>query len=276
MPELPEVETSRRGIEPHVKNRRIEQVVIREHRLRWPIPENLPALASGRKVNAVSRRGKYILLELDRGSILIHLGMSGSLRICKPGTPPEKHDHIDIRVSTPAGRQVKILRLRDPRRFGCVLWIEGETEQHRLLKALGPEPLSEDFSADYLWRQSRGRSSAVKSFIMNSHIVVGVGNIYACEALFRARISPKRRAGNISLQRYHRLVDEIRATLSEAIDQGGTTLRDFTAESGQPGYFKQKLLVYGRTGESCVICAQPVKQITQQGRSTFYCPHCQR
>ena len=276
MPELPEVETSRRGIEPHLKNRQIQQIEIRQHRLRWPIPANLPALARGQTIRAVGRRGKYIILQLDEGSILIHLGMSGSLRICKPGSTAEKHDHIDISVSTAAGNQQKVLRLRDPRKFGCVLWIEGDPGQHKLLKDLGPEPLGDDFTADYLWQRSRGRNSSIKSLIMNSHIVVGVGNIYACEALFRAGISPKRRAGKISRQRYTRLVDEIRATLSEAIEQGGTTLRDFTAEDGKPGYFKQKLLVYSRTGQPCVNCERPLKQVSQQGRSTFYCAHCQR
>lgn len=275
MPELPEVETSRRGIEPHLHNRKIDEVVIRQHKLRWPVPKSLPALARGQTIHQVRRRGKYIILQLDKGNILIHLGMSGSLHICKPATAAGKHDHIDIVVNTRRGQKKKILRLRDPRKFGCILWMQGPPEKHKLLKDLGPEPLDEAFNAGYLLQKASGRRSTIKSFIMNSHIVVGVGNIYACEALFRAGINPKRKAGNISQQRYQRLVDKIRETLREAIDQGGTTLRDFTAENGQPGYFKQKLLVYGRTGLPCAHCGNPIKRISQQERSTFYCPRCQ-
>ena len=271
MPELPEVETSRRGIEPHLHNRKISKVIIRQHKLRWPIPKDLPSLVEGQKIREVCRRAKYIYLKLDNGNIIIHLGMSGSLRICTSKAVPEKHDHIDIIVSSK-----KILRLRDPRKFGCVLWQAGEISQHKLISPLGPEPLEDDFDARYLHDTASKRTCSIKSLIMNSHIVVGVGNIYASEALFRAGINPKRRAGNISLPRIQKLVDAIKLTLSLAIDEGGTTLRDFTGISGQPGYFAQKLLVYGRAGEPCTVCGNTIKQITQQARSTFYCSMCQR
>ena len=281
MPELPEVETSRRGIEPHILNRKITSISIRDHRLRWPIPGQLPGMAEGRTVREVKRRAKYIDLVLagkvvagktgPAGHIIIHLGMSGSLRICDADTPAEKHDHIDIGFDNG-----KLLRLRDPRRFGCVLWHEGELDTHKLIVQLGPEPLDDDFDTDYLLCSARGRRSSIKSHIMNSHVVVGVGNIYACESLYRAGINPKRPAGKISRQRLDRLVDVIKQTLAEAIDQGGTTLRDFTAEDGKPGYFAQELNVYGRTGEACPGCGNRIRQISQQSRSTFYCPKCQR
>ncbi len=271
MPELPEVETSRRGIEPHLLNKTITKVEIRQHKLRWPIPKNLPALAEGQKIRKVCRRAKYIYLTLDNGNIIIHLGMSGSLRICTNKTPPEKHDHIDICVSNN-----KILRLRDPRKFGCVLWQADDINQHKLIKVLGPEPLDDVFTAEYLHDKAHKRQCSIKAFIMNSHIVVGVGNIYASEALFRAGINPKRKAGNISLSRLQKLVDAIKLTLELAIKEGGTTLRDFTGISGQPGYFAQKLLVYGRNGEACTQCGESIKQFTQQARSTYYCSRCQK
>ncbi|MBE9559865.1 MAG: bifunctional DNA-formamidopyrimidine glycosylase/DNA-(apurinic or apyrimidinic site) lyase [Proteobacteria bacterium] len=271
MPELPEVETSRRGIEPHLKNRTITGITIRQHKLRWPIPKDLPSLAKGKKVLQVCRRAKYIYLKLDNGNIIIHLGMSGSLRICTNKTPPEKHDHIDITVSGNT-----ILRLRDPRKFGCVLWAPTDINQHKLISPLGPEPLEDVFNAKYLHTKANKRQCSIKSFIMNSHVVVGVGNIYASEALFRAGINPKRKAGNISLARIQKLVDAIKLTLDLAIKEGGTTLRDFTGISGQPGYFAQKLLVYGRTGKDCTVCGKSIKQVTQQSRSTFYCSTCQR
>ncbi len=271
MPELPEVETSRRGIEPYLLNKKIKNIEIRQHKLRWPIPENLPELASGEIIRAVSRRAKYIYLKLDNGNIIIHLGMSGSLRICTDKTAPEKHDHIDIQVSNN-----KILRLRDPRKFGCVLWTASDINEHKLIKSLGPEPLADDFNAEYIHKKAHKRQCSIKALIMNSHIVVGVGNIYASESLFKAGINPKRKAGNISLVRYEKLVNAIKATLLESIEQGGTTLKDFTSEDGQPGYFAQKLLVYGKTGDDCSVCSQPIKQFTQQQRSTFYCSQCQR
>lgn len=271
MPELPEVETSRRGIEPHLLNKKITGITIRQHKLRWPIPENLPVLATGKKIREVCRRAKYIYLKLDNGNIIIHLGMSGSLRICTNKTPPEKHDHIDICVSNG-----KILRLRDPRKFGCVLWTAAPIDEHKLIKSLGPEPLDDVFTAEHLHTKARKRTCSIKSFIMNSHIVVGVGNIYASESLFKAGINPKRKAGSVSLARFEKLVNAIKTTLRDSIEQGGTTLRDFTSEDGQPGYFAQKLLVYGKAGEECSVCKQPIRQITQQARSTFYCSHCQR
>ena len=271
MPELPEVETSRRGIEPYLLNKTIKTIEIRQHKLRWPIPKNLPALAEGKKIREVCRRAKYIYLKLDNGNIIIHLGMSGSLRICTKKTPPEKHDHIDICVSNN-----KILRLRDPRKFGCVLWQADDINEHKLIKVLGPEPLDDIFTAEYLHDKAHKRQCSIKAFIMNSHIVVGVGNIYASEALFRAGINPKRKAGNISLSRLQKLVDAIKLTLELAINEGGTTLRDFTGISGQPGYFAQKLLVYGRDGKECMQCGEAIKQFTQQARSTFYCSQCQR
>jgi formamidopyrimidine-DNA glycosylase len=271
MPELPEVETSRRGIEPHLLNRTIKNVTIRQHKLRWPIPKNLPALAEGQKVRAVNRRAKYIVLKLDNGSIIIHLGMSGSLRICTNKTPAEKHDHIDICVT---GN--KILRLRDPRKFGCVLWTADNINEHKLIVNLGPEPLDDIFTAEYLHKKASKRTCSIKSFIMNSHMVVGVGNIYASESLFKAGINPKRKAGSVSLVRFKKLVDAIKVTLRDSIEQGGTTLKDFTGGDGQPGYFAQKLLVYGRAGERCTVCSKPIKKITQQARSTFYCSQCQR
>lgn len=270
MPELPEVETSRRGIEPYLLNKTIKHIEIRQHKLRWPVPANLSSLATGKKVREVCRRAKYIYLKLDNGSIIIHLGMSGSLRICRSNTPPEKHDHIDICVAD------KILRLRDPRKFGCVLWTAGDINEHKLIRSLGPEPLSDAFTAQYLHDKAARRSCSIKSFIMNSHIVVGVGNIYISESLFKAGINPKRKAGSVSLARLEKLVQAIKTTLRESIEQGGTTLKDFTSEDGQPGYFAQKLLVYGKTSKPCSVCTKPIKQITQQARSTFYCTNCQR
>jgi len=276
MPELPEVETSRRGIEPHLIKQTITDVIIRQHKLRWPIPKNLPALAKGQKIRQVCRRAKYIYLKLDNGCIIIHLGMSGSLRICTKETPIEKHDHIDICVSTSKSKKIKILRLRDPRKFGCVLWTANDINQHKLIKSLGPEPLDDIFTASYLHAKAKKRTCSIKSFIMNSHMVVGVGNIYASESLFKAGINPKRKAGSVSLARLEKLVYAIKTTLKKSIEQGGTTLKDFTGEDGQPGYFAQELLVYGRTNEDCTICKKPIKQFTQQARSTFYCPYCQK
>lgn len=275
MPELPEVETSRRGIEPHILGKTIKDVVIREYRLRWPIPKSLPDKIRKKKLTQVDRRGKYLLLRFGKdaksGTVIIHLGMSGSLRICPVSTPAEKHDHIDFVFSNN-----KILRLKDPRKFGCVLWTNKPVDQHKLLGKLGPEPLDDAFSSDYFYKKSRKRTCSIKAFIMNSHTVVGVGNIYASESLFIAGINPKRKAGSLSRARAEKLVAAIKQILADAIEQGGTTLRDFTREDGQPGYFAQRLSVYGRAGEPCAKCGSPVKQFVQQQRSTFYCTTCQK
>lgn len=272
MPELPEVETSRRGIVPHILNKKISAVVIRQHKLRWPIPKYLPERINDHKLTRVDRRGKYLLLNFDKaGTVIIHLGMSGSLRICTLSAAVGKHDHIDFIFSNK-----KILRLTDPRKFGCVLWTDLAIDEHKLFKNLGPEPLTDKFDAEYLYAQSRKRSSSIKAFIMNSHIVVGVGNIYASESLFMAGINPNRKAGSISKPRCEKLVNAIKDILNAAIKQGGTTLRDFTRENGQPGYFAQQLQVYGRAGEACSVCGKAIKQINQQNRSTFYCTQCQK
>ncbi|MBT7952742.1 MAG: bifunctional DNA-formamidopyrimidine glycosylase/DNA-(apurinic or apyrimidinic site) lyase [Gammaproteobacteria bacterium] len=270
MPELPEVETTRRGIEPHLLDETVVRVIVRDHRLRWPVPKTLNKKLQGQKIEKINRRGKYILLQVEEGTTLIHLGMSGSLRIIDAHTPAEKHDHIDIVVSSG-----KCLRMRDPRRFGSVLWAGKEPLKHKLLQKLGPEPLSDEFTSDYIYTKSRQRNQAIKTFIMDSHLVVGVGNIYASEALFRCGIHPKRAAGKVSMHRYKNLVDSIREVLSEAIDNGGTTLRDFVSSEGTPGYFAQKLNVYGRKNEPCHSCNTAIRQITLGQRSTFYCPDCQ-
>ena len=271
MPELPEVETSRRGIEPHILNRSVTQVVIRQKKLRWPIPGALKKLLINESIQQVERRGKYILLRTKAGTVILHLGMSGSLRILDKSIAAEKHDHFDIVFDNN-----KVLRLRDPRRFGSVLWTKTDPLKHKLLKDLGPEPLDDVFNAQYLFDISRNRKVPVKTFLMNSHIVVGVGNIYANESLFSAGINPKRAANKISLARYEKLVPTIKSILKKSIEQGGTTLKDFINEDGKPGYFQQTLSVYGRTGEPCINCKKPIKQITQAQRSTFYCTSCQK
>jgi len=270
MPELPEVETTRRGIEPYTKGQQVTEVIIRQPKLRWPVTPQIHDM-EGEIVFAVKRRGKYLLLETVKGTALLHLGMSGSLRILEKGTPHEKHDHVDIVFAND-----KLIRLRDPRRFGAVLWTLEVPDQHKLIRSLGPEPLSDDFNTDYLYQKSRGRSVSIKQFIMNGQIVVGVGNIYACESLFKAGISPKRAAGKVSKARYEKLLITIKEVLSQAIEQGGTTLRDFVQVEGKPGYFKQQLNTYGRAGEECNLCGSPIKQINQGQRSTFYCARCQR
>lgn len=270
MPELPEVETTRRGIEKHLVGKKVVDVIVRQRQLRWPIPKSLSLLIKNKNVNAVERRGKYLLIQCANGSLMIHLGMSGSLRILDKTTPAEKHDHFDLIMSNG-----KCLRLHDPRRFGSVLWAD-DWQQHDLIKDLGPEPLSQEFDAEYLYAKSKKRKVAVKNFIMNSHIVVGVGNIYASEALFRAGIRPKRAAGKITKLEAVELARQIKAVLKEAIKQGGTTLRDFTASDGKPGYFKQKLTVYGREAEPCLHCKTTIKQVTIGQRASYYCPVCQK
>ena len=271
MPELPEVETTRRGIEPHILHRIITDIVVRQPSLRWPVPRQLATKARNQQILCVDRRGKYLLIKLDTGTIIIHLGMSGSLRICPVSTPPEKHDHIDFIIN-----DEQTLRLRDPRRFGAVLWTSRDPARHKLISPLGPEPMQEGFDGQYLFEHTRKRSASIKSIIMNSHIVVGVGNIYACESLFKASINPRRKAGSLSLLRCEKLASAIKQVLSASIQQGGTTLRDFVREDGQPGYFALRLNVYGRAGEPCPQCGKPIRQITQQQRSTFYCTQCQR
>lgn len=269
MPELPEVETTRRGIEPHIKHKQITAVVIRQKKLRWPIPPDLVDNLPGLIISQVKRRAKYLLLETSQGTLIIHLGMSGSLRVLAASIPAGAHDHFDLVMGN------QCLRLRDPRRFGAVLWTQSNISQHKLIRSLGPEPLSENFNKTYLFDKSRNRSVAIKNLIMNSHIVVGVGNIYASESLFLAGIHPKRKAGKISAKRYAKLVQAIKSVLALAIEQGGTTLKDFSNEEGKPGYFAQKLQVYGRKGEACNRCDAPIQQITLGQRSTYYCPHCQ-
>lgn len=269
MPELPEVETTCRGISPHLLNRKITDVIIRQHKLRWPVPKSLPAKLNGHVIKTIQRRAKYLLLETDTGTLILHLGMSGSLRVIDASIPAGAHDHVDLVFGT------KCLRFRDPRRFGTLLWTERNSHQHKLLKHLGPEPLGDEFNTDYLYQASRNRKVAVKNFIMNSHIVVGVGNIYASESLFMAGIHPRRKAGNISRNRYDKLVKSIKTVLEQAIAKGGTTLKDFSDEQGKPGYFAQQLQVYNRKGEACYRCDAPIQQITIGQRSTYYCPHCQ-
>ncbi|MGD8581311.1 MAG: bifunctional DNA-formamidopyrimidine glycosylase/DNA-(apurinic or apyrimidinic site) lyase [Gammaproteobacteria bacterium] len=271
MPELPEVETTRRGIEPHINHHAIKHIVIRQHALRWPVPKQLGKNARGQLIKSVDRRGKYLLLRLEHGTIIIHLGMSGSLRICTAQSDVRKHDHIDFVLN---GN--KILRFHDPRRFGAVLWTPGKPENHKLLLSLGPEPLEDSFNGHYLFEHSRKRSASIKSFIMNSHVVVGVGNIYACESLFLAGINPKRKAGSLSLARCEKLAAAIKQVLNESIFQGGTTLRDYVRENGMPGYFAQRLFAYGKEGELCAKCGHPIKRIVQQQRSSFYCSQCQK
>ena len=271
MPELPEVETTLRGLTPHLSGQRIAQVVVRNPHLRWPIPVNLPEILRGQTILALQRRAKYLLLQCDSGTLILHLGMSGSLRVLPEKTPAEKHDHFDLVLGNRT-----LMRLRDPRRFGAVLWHEGDIAKHSLLASLGPEPLLDNFDAAYLYQATRKRSAAIKQVIMDSHVVVGVGNIYASESLFHAGIRPQLPAGKLSLPRCTRLVQNIRETLSASIAQGGSTLRDFVDSNGKPGYFQQSYAAYGRTGESCRVCGTTIKQIVQGQRSTFYCPTCQK
>lgn len=271
MPELPEVETTLRGIAPHVLGQQIRAVVVRNAKLRWPVPQALPQELPGRRVERIERRGKYLLLFAGDACLLVHLGMSGSLRICLAHEPILKHDHIDIDLGND-----RTLRYSDPRRFGCMLWLKGDPFGHPLLQTLGPEPLSEEFTGATLFQGSRGRKVPVKSFIMDSHVVVGVGNIYANEALFMAGIRPDRAAGRIAAARYDRLAVCIREILGRAIAMGGTTLRDFVGGDGKPGYFKQSLHVYGRGGQACDHCDTALTEIRIGQRSTVFCALCQR
>ncbi len=271
MPELPEVETTRRGIAPHLVGERVQKLVVRQSRLRWPVPPELAARVEKRRILDVSRRAKYLLLRNPQGTLIIHLGMSGSLCMVERGTAPGPHDHIDLRLVNG-----KCLRFTDPRRFGAWLWTRQPATQHELLRNLGPEPLEDDFNADGLFERSRGRRVAIKNFLMNSHVVAGIGNIYANEALFRAGIHPGRAAGRIGRQRIGTLVAAIKDVLRDSIRQGGTTLRDFLNGEGKPGYFQQSLLVYARAGDPCTACGTPIRETRTGQRSTFYCPRCQR
>jgi formamidopyrimidine-DNA glycosylase len=271
VPELPEVEITRRGLDAHLTGLTIKDAVTRNGSLRWPIPKNLPKLLRGQTIRSLKRRAKYLLMDCGNGTLILHLGMSGSLRILPANTPAEKHDHFDLLLNNGT-----LMRLRDPRRFGAVLWHSGDVHTHPLLAELGPEPLEKDFDARYLYQATRGRSVSIKQCIMDNHIVVGVGNIYANEALFRAGIKPQLAAGKLSQPRCAKLVEEIRATLAEAIQLGGSTLRDFVNTAGQPGYFQQNYWVYGRAGEPCRRCGETIKQIKQGQRSSFYCATCQK
>ena len=270
MPELPEVETTRRGLAPHLIGHRVTGTVLRRPDLRWPIPAPVVRELPGQRIDAVTRRAKYLLIEAQTGSALLHLGMSGSLRVLPEGTPHGVHDHVDLALDS--GR---VLRFNDPRRFGCLLW-QPQGTVHPLLAGLGPEPLSDAFDGDHLWRVSRGRRAPIKVFLMDQAVVVGVGNIYAAEALFRAGIDPRRAAGRIARERYLALADAVKQILAHAITRGGTTLRDFIAPDGAPGYFEQELFVYGRAGDRCKVCSTPLKSGTFGQRATVWCPRCQR
>ncbi len=263
MPELPEVETTRRGIAPHLIGQRVQRVVVRNARLRWPIPEDLDVRLSGQQIVSVERRAKYLLIGAEVGTLISHLGMSGSLRMVAAGTPVAKHDHVDIELESGT----------DPRRFGAMLWSTESPLQHKLLQKLGPEPLLDDFSINHLYECSRGRSMPIKPFIMDNAVVVGVGNIYASEALFAAGIDPRREAGSVSKARYAKLTAEIKRILAAAIEQGGTTLRDFVGGDGKPGYFQQN---YGRTGQPCLSCGSELRDVKLGQRASVYCAKCQR
>jgi formamidopyrimidine-DNA glycosylase len=270
MPELPEVETTRRGLLPHVVGRSIRDVVVRNPNLRWPVPKDLKRRLRGERVRDIRRRGKYLLFGFARGHLLVHLGMSGRLTVVPASTAPRKHDHLDLVLDNG-----KALRFNDARRFGTVLWVE-KPEEHALLRNLGLEPLDSSFTGAALAERAKGRSVAVKQFLMNGNIVTGVGNIYASEALFRAGIHPARAAGRISRARWDRLAGSIRTTLEDAIDSGGSTLRDFVSAEGRPGYFQHRHAVYGREGKPCPRCRANIRSLRQGQRSTFFCPECQK
>lgn len=270
MPELPEVEVTRRGISPHIKMQRVAGLVIRQPQLRWPVTDGIEKILGNKTLLDIVRRGKYLLLNFEQGTAFIHLGMSGSIRILDADTEAGKHDHFDILFSNG-----KILRYNDPRRFGAFLWAGKAPYEHKLLKNLGVEPLQDEFDADYLYQASKNRKIAIKQLIMNANLVVGVGNIYANEALFLAGIHPERAANRISYKRYARLVSTIKQVLGAAITQGGTTLKDFSQTDGKPGYFSQSLYVYGRGGKQCTHCGKVLVEIRQNQRSTVFCKTCQ-
>lgn len=270
MPELPEVETTRRGIEPHILGRRISRLTVRDGRLRWPVPPELPEQVRDQKVLATHRRSKYLLIELERGVLIVHLGMSGSVRVLLDDPTPGKHDHIDVELDNGIR-----LRYNDPRRFGAWLYTEAPVEEHELIAHLGPEPLTEAFSAEYVFRKSRKRKTKIKTFLMDARIVVGVGNIYANEALFLSGIYPHKPTGRLTRNESERLVDHVKQVLALAINEGGTTLRDFVGGDGKPGYFAQSLNVYGRAGLPCRRCETPIREFRTSNRGTFFCPTCQ-
>lgn len=271
MPELPEVETTRRGIEPLISNKTISSVTVHNAGLRWPVPDYLPAILPGQRVLAVDRRSKYLLLRLERGTLIIHLGMTGHLRLTAPTAERRKHDHVEICFDDDT-----VLCYNDSRRFGAMLWTGGDPLQHERLRDLGPEPLGAEFNPSYLYQRSRNRSPAIKVFLMDARVVVGVGNIYANEALFRAGIAPQRAAGKLTRKACAKLVAAVQQILSAAIAAGGTTIRDFADADGQPGYFKQELCVYGRAGQPCVTCHEPIRLIRLGQRATYFCPQCQK
>ena len=274
MPELPEVEITRRGLLP-LLNQTVANVVIRNASMRWPIPAHLPETLINQKLLNLKRRAKYILAEFECGTLLLHLGMSGRISLLDRNYPPEKHDHFDISFHGVDGSPGQVLRLRDPRRFGAVLWAGLQANNHALLASLGPEPLEDVFNARYLHDQLKSRNAAIKIAIMDSHLVVGVGNIYASESLFRARIQPETPAKNLTIKQSENLVAEIKSTLNDALNAGGSSLRDFFGVDGNVGYFQQEYFAYGRTDEPCKVCSKPIKRIRLGQRSTFFCPSCQ-
>ena len=271
MPELPEVETTRRGLVPHVVGRRIRDVVVRNHSLRWPVPRDLSKRLRGEEVLAIRRRGKYLLFDCPNGHLLAHLGMSGRLSIVPASRIPQLHDHVDVRFEGDI-----TMRLTDPRRFGAMLWLTAPAEEHVLLRGLGLEPFDSAFNGTALRALAKGRRVAVKQFLMNGRILVGVGNIYASEALFEARVHPARSAGSISPKRWEAIAAAVRGTLERALAAGGSTLRDFASAEGRPGYFQHDFAVYGREGKPCKRCGTRIRADRQGQRSTFYCPKCQR
>jgi|TARA_B110000908_G_scaffold162069_1_gene207086 formamidopyrimidine-DNA glycosylase len=270
MPELPEVEITRQGLLPLI-NQTVSRVVIRNPSMRWPIPNHLPTTLANQSLLSLKRRAKYILAEFENGTLLIHLGMSGHISLLDRNYPPEKHDHFDIQF-----QNQQVLRLNDPRRFGAVLWAGESPETHVLLSSLGPEPLSDAFNGQYLFKQIRKRKAAIKVTIMDAKLVVGVGNIYANESLFRSRINPQLPANQLSLKQCERLETEIKTTLAAALKAGGSSLRDFAAVNGKPGYFQQSYFVYGRADQPCKVCSNLIKNIRLGQRSTFFCQHCQK
>ncbi len=276
MPELPEVETTRCGLLPLV-GKVVKSVTVRYPMLRWPIPQHLPQTLPNQTLHGLTRRAKYILCEFDTGVLLVHLGMSGRIQLLDCNYPPEKHDHLDIVFNSDIQFiSGQVMRLRDPRRFGAVLWLDNKNNDHVLLNRLGPEPLEDSFNANYLHKALSNKTLAIKKAIMDGHVVVGVGNIYASESLFRARIHPETSANKLTIKRCEKLAIEIKSTLQDALAAGGSSLRDFFGADGNPGYFQQEYFVYGRTGEPCKVCAKPIKCIRLGQRSTFYCEHCQK